>query len=408
MRRMKKLKDMLARIRRESKGFTLVELIVVIAILGILTAIAVPTYSGYVKKANTAADQTLLDSINSAFASACISNGVNVYEVTDSEAVIDVDDTTGEWADTIFMTHDGIDLTNDFKAYMGGDETAFRVIISLRYDKTKGMFVVGASKNGYTWTDQQKQDIDGSTYKNMGSTTILNTVDRTTSAAEELYGATYYGEVIGSDKFAETAAAALGVPSYADYKDANKEALAKKIYEAENPGKSYETDATAKQKNDAKKAANAEMDRNAAILVAAKGAQAQKDYVYQNLITDPSATINTIKNNMDPAKTSDPTTGLSQAALAYGLYVSYAQDSGDATKIANTTNPANVWLAIREDAGFKTYLEDDQGKADLKGLAAAMDVVSGQSAEAAGSVVTGGVSTSNTALLEAMKALLGE
>ena len=51
---------------KQTAGFTLVELIVVIAILGTLAGIAVPTYSGYVKKANMAADQTLASDIANA------------------------------------------------------------------------------------------------------------------------------------------------------------------------------------------------------------------------------------------------------------------------------------------------------------------------------------------------------
>ena len=51
---------------KQTAGFTLVKLIVVIAILGVLAGVAVPTYSGYVKKANMAADQTLASDIATA------------------------------------------------------------------------------------------------------------------------------------------------------------------------------------------------------------------------------------------------------------------------------------------------------------------------------------------------------
>lgn len=51
---------------KKNEGFTLVELIVVIAILAILAAVAVPAYSGYITKANEAADYTQLDSMKTA------------------------------------------------------------------------------------------------------------------------------------------------------------------------------------------------------------------------------------------------------------------------------------------------------------------------------------------------------
>ena len=51
---------------KKNGGFTLVELIVVIAILAILAGVAVPMYSGYINKANEAADMTQLDAIKTA------------------------------------------------------------------------------------------------------------------------------------------------------------------------------------------------------------------------------------------------------------------------------------------------------------------------------------------------------
>lgn len=51
--------------RRQSGGFTLLELIIAMAIVGILAAIAVPSYQNYVRKAKrTAAQRVLLDIAN--------------------------------------------------------------------------------------------------------------------------------------------------------------------------------------------------------------------------------------------------------------------------------------------------------------------------------------------------------
>ncbi len=102
---------------KSNKGFTLVELIVVIAILAILAGVAVPAYSGYIKKAESAADITKLDAVKTAVQSAHATTTqptkIVVTDNDNSTDLIKVGNSTSvdEMADTVladFMLYYGV------------------------------------------------------------------------------------------------------------------------------------------------------------------------------------------------------------------------------------------------------------------------------------------------------------
>ena len=115
---------------KNNSGFSLVELIVVIAIMAILAGVAVPTYTKYIAKANDATVNSQLDEIKTAAFAACAANGKTVSSIivtTDDEkkTTVEVNPTSteieGEITDLLGST-----FTVDFKgtSYADADDSS--------------------------------------------------------------------------------------------------------------------------------------------------------------------------------------------------------------------------------------------------------------------------------------------
>lgn len=143
---MKKFKERMA----EKAGFTLVELIVVIAILGILTAVAVPMYTGYITKANEAGDTQLLSAANTAFAAACVENNVSNTNITNAELTLNgkkisgLKVTAGTAADgkTALTDDQKKDIASSFAVFFSGNTgTELKYYTGFNFNATSHNFV---------------------------------------------------------------------------------------------------------------------------------------------------------------------------------------------------------------------------------------------------------------------------
>ena len=132
--------------QKQTGGFTLVELIVVIAILAILAGVAIPAYSGYITKANEAADQQLLSAINRAFSATCIQNGYGSESVTAA-----VYDSTNHALVSVKVGASALtaaelaDFNADYMVYFSGNENTSFKVFGIEFDAGKHMFVQGGS-----------------------------------------------------------------------------------------------------------------------------------------------------------------------------------------------------------------------------------------------------------------------
>lgn len=350
----------------KNKGFSLVELIVVIAIMAILVGVAVPVYTSYIEKANAAKDEQLLGEINSAFAIVLASNAIDINTVT--EADIPVANGVVNLAGMTVNGAENADIENAMISILGTD-LEFAVIEDIFYNATTHKFEDNANIEltyGGSTITLRAEDVAAlmnSTFgEKIGIEGLLEKLGDVTGYAAAI-NSSALDTVMNSDGFRKSAAAALGIdssdPGYLVELNSRLEALAAELI-AKNPGLTQEQ-------------AIAQVQTNAAVLYAAQNSTTMETADITNWLSNDGARAEIIANlNNDATKG----TALSQAALAYGMYTSYANWKGDSTLIGKTDDPLAVLEGLDDD-GFQAYMASPQGQKDLEGYLSAMNMING-------------------------------
>lgn len=134
--------------KMNNKGFSLIELIIVIAIMAILVAIIAPNLTKYLGKSKSQTDKTNLDEIKKQFKNAIsdaatdeITDVAGTYKVTGSSVSIDTSKTAGTGAnDFVKVVKNALDADTNTKSKVDSSKKSIEVDVS------------GSDSAGYTIT----------------------------------------------------------------------------------------------------------------------------------------------------------------------------------------------------------------------------------------------------------------
>ena len=352
----------------KNKGFSLVELIVVIAIMAILVGVAVPVYTSYIEKADRAKDDALLDEINQAFAVVCAENNIDLNELTIDTAAITVDENGVVTFDDMLPEA----CRASMKQILGIVE--FNYITGIYFNEQTRQFgtnMVFSYGGGYIVLNAEDiAKLKDSEFGNIGKEELMKKVDLATLAAASTTSGALF-DLVYSNPNKQSLAGYLQLEyGSAEYEEAFAMLVLEKT--AQLAGMSLEefialSDSDPDRYNELLAeyagAAEAQIYANNAVLIAATHSDFDSASFAESL-ADGSA-VAVIKNTGDGTETA-----LAQTAMAYAMYAAYAS-----SKDQPVSHDVGVVLATLETQEFQEYMSTPEAKADMEGYLAAMNMV---------------------------------
>ena len=410
---------------KNTTGFSLVELIVVIAMMAILAAVAVIGVSIYIPKAQQASDNELLNVLSDALVAACLSEGVDQKDVTATIAV-DADGKLAmngtDIAIQISGTSKADKIADLFNDVVTDKNAKFNIINGTRVKFENGKFGWDKGTNSvYDGLEFSKDDIDaikGSNFDKLGAEVLLDKIGLATdildglSTGDNAFLKEKVDALIFNPDNMVALAKSLGYDELTidDIDDEPMTELGQEFY-ADFGNLVEQKMAMLKETHkdmaepDLRLKATTEILSNNAVLAAAtnKSSFNTEDFAQKMASGDAKDEILANLTNGSPSNVS---IALSQAAMVYGMYTSYAVQTG--IQIEGELDIQDV-LEEMDKPGFKDYMrEQAQSGADLNAYNSALNMIdtSAQNEDAVRDVLLNGFDNDN--LSGVMKDALGD
>ncbi|MGI9292043.1 MAG: pilin [Gammaproteobacteria bacterium] len=144
------------------KGFTLIELMIVVAIIGILAAIAIPAYQDYTIRAQVSEGMTLAAAAKAAVAETYLNTGTAPANREEAGMSANADDTFGKYVASVDVSNGRIDIVygNDVNANISGNTVTLSPYVTGDDSVTWACGLANATGSATAMGDSGGTDLD--------------------------------------------------------------------------------------------------------------------------------------------------------------------------------------------------------------------------------------------------------